>query len=197
MMKADSCRISAYIDGELGPEESAQVEKHLESCADCRELLADYRQQKRDLSKAGGGLLLHLDIARLVREKLPDLRRSLVMIRTRGVRRQFALAGFGVALVLALFSFFYPGARHVLTRLSQPKQMVFFMNWAFMFATGSLLVWPEKIAWLESKFLSFLSGGTPRVNARDRALVQGLGLAFLCLSTLLHLMLISNKYLPF
>ena len=35
--------ISEYTDGTLDPRKSARLESHLESCADCREVLADLR----------------------------------------------------------------------------------------------------------------------------------------------------------
>jgi hypothetical protein len=84
----------------------------------------------------------------------------------------------------------------VLGRLSQPQQAVFFLNWAIMVAAGSLMVWPEKVAWLEARFWAFMRGGTPRVSSRERMLVQGVGLAFLCLSVVLHIMLVSSRGLP-
>jgi anti-sigma factor RsiW len=36
-------RLSAYIDGELTADERTSVEQHLETCADCQEVLADLR----------------------------------------------------------------------------------------------------------------------------------------------------------
>ena len=36
-------KISAYQDGELSPAEAKEVEKHLETCESCRQVLAEYR----------------------------------------------------------------------------------------------------------------------------------------------------------
>ncbi len=196
-MKPESCRLNAYFDGELGPAERRQVEEHLAGCPECARKLSEFRRQGDVLSRAGGGLLLHVDLARLVAEDLPDERRSLVMIRTHGVRRRLSLIGFGVALAFAIVSFLVPGPRFVLGRMAGPHLTVFFVNWAIMIAAGSLLVWPEKVAHLEARFWAFMRGGTPRVNARERMMVQGVGLVFLGLSAVLHYMLVSGRALPF
>ncbi len=37
-------KLGAYLDGELGPRETAEVEAHLTACADCRAELADLRR---------------------------------------------------------------------------------------------------------------------------------------------------------
>jgi len=196
-VRPESCRLSAYLDGELGPAERRQVEEHLAGCPKCVAALADLRRHGEVLARAGGGLLLHVDLAREVAENLPEERRSLVMTRTQGVRRRLAMAGFGVALAMAVLSFVLPGPSHVLGRMSQPAQTAFLLNWAIMIAAGGLLVWPDKVAWLEASFWAFVRGGTPSVTPRERMLVQGLGLAFLCLSTALHVLLISGRVLPF
>src|SRR3954451_23418036 len=36
--------LSAYLDGEITPEERSVVEQHLAGCAECRTVLADYRR---------------------------------------------------------------------------------------------------------------------------------------------------------
>jgi anti-sigma factor RsiW len=192
-VRPESCRLSAYLDGELGPAERRQVEEHLAGCPKCAAALEDLRRQGDVLARAGGGLLLHVDLAREVAENLPEERRSLVMAQTRGVRRRLAAAGFGVALALAVLSFVVPGPQHILGRMSQPIQTAFLLNWAIMFAAGALLIWPEKVAWLEARFWAFARGGTPHVTARERMLVQGVGLVFLCLSTAFHVLLVSGR----
>lgn len=50
-MNCDEIRplLSAYIDGEASPEETARVQRHLATCDDCRQVLAEYRA-------IGGGL---------------------------------------------------------------------------------------------------------------------------------------------
>ena len=41
-------RISAWLDGEIGEPEKVEVERHLESCAECRELVANLRALSAD-----------------------------------------------------------------------------------------------------------------------------------------------------
>src|SRR5438552_4108333 len=41
--------ISYYYDGEASPEERVQVEQHLATCADCRQVLAQYRAMGSDI----------------------------------------------------------------------------------------------------------------------------------------------------
>lgn len=41
--------VSAYFDGELPSEERARIEAHLETCATCREMLADFRELRATL----------------------------------------------------------------------------------------------------------------------------------------------------
>ncbi|MEA2576052.1 MAG: hypothetical protein QOH93_3350, partial [Chloroflexia bacterium] len=41
--------ISAYLDGEVTPEERRSVERHLASCEECRHVLAEYRAIGSDL----------------------------------------------------------------------------------------------------------------------------------------------------
>jgi hypothetical protein len=144
-----------------------------------------------------GGLLLHVDLAQRVQQNLPERRASLVMTHTQGVRRRLALAGCGVAMAFALFSFFARGPAYVLGAMTQPAQAALFLNWALMLTAMSLLIWPEKVARMEARFWAFTRGGSPRVGARERVLVQGVGLVFLCLSTFFHLMLVTGKGLPF
>ncbi len=196
-MSPESSRLSAFIDGELGPAERKRVEEHVENCPRCAEKLADISSQAVVLSKAIGGLLLHVDLAKRVEEVLPQQRKSMVMTSTHGVRRQLALAGCGVAVAFALFSFIARGPGYVLGTMSPPAQAALFLNWAIMVMAASLLVWPEKVASLEAHFWAFMRGGSPRVSAKERMIVQCVGLVFLCLSTAFHLMLITGKMLSF
>ncbi len=196
-MSSESSRLSAFIDGELGPAERQRVQEHIVGCPRCAEKLRDIESQAEVLSKAIGGLLLHVDIAKRVEAGLPEQRKSLVMTRTQGVRRRLAYAGAGMALVFVLFSFVLRGPGYFLSGMSQSAQAALFLNWAIMIMAMSLLVWPEKIAALEARFWAFMRGGSPRVSARERMVVQGVGLVFLCLSTVFHLMLVTGKGLPF
>ncbi len=192
-MKPESCRLSAYLDGELSPAERRQVEEHLAGCPECAEKMKELRRQGDVLGRAGGGLLLHVGVAKRVAEELPSERRSMVMVRTHGVRRRLALTGFGVALAFAVGSFLLPSSRAVFSGLSNPVRAAFFLNWAIMIAAGSLLVWPEKVASLEARFWAFMRGGTAQVSARERMMVQGVGLVFLCLSAVFHFVVISGR----
>jgi anti-sigma factor RsiW len=196
-MSPESGRLSAFIDGELGPVERKRVEEHVAGCSRCAEKLADIKAQAGVLSKAIGGLLLHVDLAKRVEACLPEQRKSLVMTTTHGIRRRFALAGCGVAVAFALFSLVARGPTYVLSSMGTPAQTALFLNWAIMIIAISLMVWPEKVASLEARFWAFMRGGSPRVSAKERMVVQGVGLVFLCLSTAFNIMLITGKGLPF
>ena len=63
-MSECSYRLSAYIDGELSPTERRAVEEHLASCEVCAEMVSELKETGATLSRAGGGLLLHVDLAR-------------------------------------------------------------------------------------------------------------------------------------
>jgi len=196
-MSPESGRLSAFIDGELGPAERRRVQEHIAGCPRCAEKLEDIKSQADGLSRAIGGLLLHVDIARKVEEGLPEQRKSMVMVRTQGIRRRLAFAGAGVALAFVLFSFVVSGPGYLLSGMNQSAQAALFLNWAIMIAATSLLVWPEKIAAVEARFWAFMRGGSPRVSARERMIVQGVGLVFLFLSTVFHVMLVTGRGLPF
>jgi anti-sigma factor RsiW len=185
-------RLGAYLDGELGAQDRLAIEEHVASCAQCREELDELRVQGNGLRRALGGLLLHVDMGRLVMAQLPVKRRSLVMVRTQGVRRRMALAGFAVAAVFMIASFLRTGPSSVLNLLTEPQRAAFFLNWALALAAGSMLIWPEKIAWLESRLLAPFRGEALQVHPRERLLVQGVGLIFLCVSTAVHFFLMRN-----
>ena len=185
-------RLDAWIDGELGPGERLAVEEHVSACAACRQAGEELRAGGEGLRRALGGLLLHVDLPGLVMAGLPQKRRSLVMVRTQGVRRRLALIGFGVAMALVVFSFLRTGPDSVMTLLSEPQRAAFFLNWALMLAAGSMLIWPEKVAWLEAGALAMVRGGRPQVSPRERVLVQGVGLIFLGVTTAVHYVLMRN-----
>lgn len=191
-MNACDYRLGAHLDGELGPQDRRTLDQHLATCAACREELAELRGEGEGLRRALGGLLLHVDLSRLVMAELPEKRRSIVMVRTQGVRRRMALAGFSVALVLIIASFLRTGPGSVMSLLSEPQRAAFFLNWALTLAAGSMLIWPEKIAVLEARFMAVLRGGQPEIPARERVLVQGVGLLFLCVSTAVHFLLMRS-----
>lgn len=194
-MNRESCRLSAYIDGELGPAERKQVEEHLAGCPECAGKIEEFKRQGDILSRAGGGLLLHVDLARQVAAELPSKRRSLVMASTQGVRRRLSFAGFGVALAFAIFSLVRTGPDSVMTMATQPLKAAFFLNWALMICAGSMLVWPDKLAVLEARVWAFVRGGRPQVTARERMLTQAAGLLFLGISVALNYLLLNRHSL--
>lgn len=185
-------RLGPYLDGELGPQDRRKVDEHVATCASCREELGELRVEGDGLRRALGGLLLHVDLPRLVVAGLPQKRRSLVMVRTQGVRRRMALAGFSVALVFIIASFLRTGPGSVMNLLSEPQRAAFFLNWALTLAAGSMLIWPEQIAGLEARVMAVLRGGPPQVHPRERVLVQGVGLVFLFVSTAVHFFLMRS-----
>jgi hypothetical protein len=88
--------VSAYVDGDLTPEERARLHEHLRQCRDCTALLADYRQV-RALMRGLGPL------------EPPPALRSAVQVRTRGraVRRSVWVPltrGLAAALVIGLLA---------------------------------------------------------------------------------------------
>jgi len=185
-------RLGAYLDGELGAHDRQAVAGHLDACAECREELDELRSDGEALRRALGGLLLHVDIPQLVMADLPEKRRSLVMVRSQGVRRRLALVGFSVAMVFMVASFLRTGPNSVLNLLTEPQRAAFFLNWALALAAGSMLIWPEKIAWLEARVLAPLRGEKSRVNPGERMLVQGVGLLFLSISMAVHFFLMRS-----
>jgi anti-sigma factor RsiW len=185
-------KLGAFLDGELGAQERAAVEEHLNVCSGCREQLADLRAEGESLRRALGGLLLHVDVPRLVMAELPEKRPSKVMTQIQGVRRRVAMAGFAVAAAFIVASFVRTGPQFVLNVLSESQQTALFVNWALGLAAGSMLIWPEKIAWLEARALAPFRRGAAEVSARERVLVQGVGLLFLCVSTAVHFLLMRS-----
>lgn len=185
-------RLGAYLDGELGPQDRAAVESHVESCAACRGELEGLRAESDGLRRALGGLLLHVDLPGMVMRELPEKRRSMIMTRTQGVRRRLALIGFGVAAAFIIGSFIQTGPHSVMMLLSESQRTALYMNWALAIVAGSMLIWPETIAGWEARALSFLRARDPRVAPGERALVQGVGLVFLCVSTAVHYLLMRN-----
>lgn len=192
MSGCEDLRLDALLDGELGPPERAAAEAHVAGCADCAARREAALRTSDRLRRALGGLLLHVEIPRLVAARLPSPRRSIVAVRTLLVRRQLALAGFGVAVAFALWSFLSAGPRSTLALLSEPQRAALFLNWALTLAAGSVLVWPERFAGLESRFWAAIRGGRSRVTARDRLLAQTVGLAFLFASSALNYVLLRG-----
>jgi anti-sigma factor RsiW len=185
-------KLGSYLDGELGAQERASVEAHVAACAGCRGELDELRADGDSLRRALGGLLLHLDMPRLVMAELPEKRKSKVMTQIQGVRRRMAMAGFAVAATFMIASFVRTGPQFVFNLLSESQQTALFLNWALALAAGSMLIWPEKIAWLESRALAPFRRGAAEVSPHERVLVQGVGLLFLCVATAVHFLLMRS-----
>jgi anti-sigma factor (TIGR02949 family) len=68
MQCAESLRVQAYFDGELDALSAADIERHAEACAECRELLRDLEQTRtalrRDLNYASAPPALRARIMR-------------------------------------------------------------------------------------------------------------------------------------
>jgi nitrite reductase/ring-hydroxylating ferredoxin subunit len=82
--------LSAYLDGELNPEDSIELERHLLACTVCQETLAGYRSVNREL----GGLL----------KSIPVPKTGWVRVRRgksgRGLTRVALAAGVMIAMSL-------------------------------------------------------------------------------------------------
>jgi anti-sigma factor RsiW len=107
MQCTESLRTQAYFDGELGAEPAVEVERHLETCAECASLLADLESTRRLIReqvpyhRADGALRKRIDHA-LGREdgERPSVRRW----RAGGGR--FLAGAAGGSLVTALAAAF-------------------------------------------------------------------------------------------
>jgi anti-sigma factor RsiW len=164
-------RLGAYLDGELGPQERRAVEGHLAGCELCRAEAESLGREGESLRRVLGGLLLHVGLPSQIVSALPQKR---------------ALAGFGVALAFAVFSFVRTGPASVMNFLTDPQRAVLFLDWALMLAAGSLMIWPEKAAWVEGRVLALARGERREAGKREQVLIQGLGLVFLCVTTVVH-----------
>lgn len=95
--------LAAYADGELGPDERAAVERHLDACPDCAALLASLRTADASLSR-----FPEVEPPADLREKLyaiPGRRRfgfGLDVLLRPSLQPAFAAA----AVVLTLFTFY-------------------------------------------------------------------------------------------
>ena len=67
MQCAESLRVQAYFDGEVDAVSAAEIERHVERCAECRALLADLntvRAALRDVAYAGAPAALRARVTR-------------------------------------------------------------------------------------------------------------------------------------
>ena len=88
-----SQRLSAYLDGEVSPDERAKIEQHLAECSLCTELLASLR--------ALSGMIRGTDVAPLDAAYLRRLHTHVDNLSKRSVER-FGWALAGVAACVAL-----------------------------------------------------------------------------------------------
>jgi anti-sigma factor RsiW len=49
--------LSAYVDGELGDVQRAEIEAHVKECAECRQMLADFERASAELQQTKGTYL--------------------------------------------------------------------------------------------------------------------------------------------
>jgi len=90
-------KLSAYVDGELSPETKALVDRHLETCADCRAVLVRLEAVESELDRLVDVEVKPYFETRL-RQRIADRRRS----RATGWFRLVALpAGTAVVMLLA------------------------------------------------------------------------------------------------
>ena len=114
MQCAESLRVQAYFDGELDALSAADVERHAEACAECRELLQGLQQTRtalrEDLTYVSAPSALRARIMRSL-----DREASIRIPRAAGVRRKGwrpqpfwrgAFSGIGGAAIAAGLAFF-------------------------------------------------------------------------------------------
>ncbi|MFH1765462.1 MAG: zf-HC2 domain-containing protein [Gemmatimonadota bacterium] len=115
MKHPDPSRLSALLDGDLGPPEVREIERHMEGCATCSSLLADLRalqRQARDLPDRLPSRDLWPGIARALQEegvRNPDVIRlhPAASAPLQPKRRGFHLSvpqAVAACLALAMFS---------------------------------------------------------------------------------------------
>ena len=114
MLCAESLRVQAYFDGEVDAVSAVDIERHVEQCAECRELLTDLEQARtalrQDLSYAATPPALHARIMRaLDRENVAQRPRvdvgRLMSWRPRPFWRG-AFSGIGATAIAASIAFF-------------------------------------------------------------------------------------------
>ena len=110
---AESMRVQAYFDGELDAVAAADIEQHIDGCAECRALLADLEATRTLICREAYGraspalrerITRVLDQEAPAREPRPDRPRLLACARGRSVFG--ALGGMGAA-VAATTAFFF------------------------------------------------------------------------------------------
>jgi anti-sigma factor RsiW len=131
---ADSLRVQAYFDAEVDAVAAAEIERHIERCAECRALLKDLQEVRSVLRRDAAYELAPIDLRARLRQALDedgtatqaDLtgRAAVVPItasKTAASRQRRvpfwsgALSGFGGAAIAALLAFFL-----VVPRFSNP-----------------------------------------------------------------------------
>ena len=117
--------ISEYIDGDLDAAKTSNLEKHLDTCPDCQELLKDFKQIKqkaKDLAKAEPSEQIWFQIQAQIKEKtqapIPEPR----------VRFLFFPARLRYAASTALLLLIAAGAVFFGTRVLNRERMVSGIN---------------------------------------------------------------------
>jgi len=111
---AESLRVQAYFDGEVDAISAADIERHIDHCAECRALLQDLEQTRtairRDLTHARASPELRTRIMRALDQEAPlKAPRSHRSDRSMWRTRPFwigALGGIGGTAIAATLAFF-------------------------------------------------------------------------------------------
>ena len=90
--------ISAYLDGAAGPEEQAQAEEHLRTCARCREMAEDFRALAATAAREEPPPVPP-DLAARIRRQVERARSVSSLSRRPAWRKPLALAAAGLAVV--------------------------------------------------------------------------------------------------
>ncbi len=101
---AETLGVQAYIDGEVSGAQAAEVERHLEGCAECQAFCEEAAALSDDIRRLAPRFAAPADLRRQVGSILDeeDVRRQVVSIRTKVPSRDFWTGAFGGAGLTAL-----------------------------------------------------------------------------------------------
>lgn len=114
MLCAESLRVQAYFDGELDALSATDIERHSESCAECRRLLQDLSNVRtalrQELTYAGAPPALRARVVRALDQEVSPTTPHLLVERLRNWRPrpfwQGAFTGMGGTALAAGMAFF-------------------------------------------------------------------------------------------